>query len=87
MVNKVVEVSENLAIKVNIEKTEMQHTGRAHKNFTTVIKKSPLLALHKNPLELQITANQLSVNVFPYVCSSVTVFCLMLCGKTFSLET
>ena len=35
MVNKVVEVSENLGIKVNIEKTEMQHMGRAHKNWST----------------------------------------------------
>ena len=37
MVNRVVEVSENLGMKVNIEKTEIQHMGRAHKDFNTVI--------------------------------------------------
>ena len=38
MVHRVVEVSENLGMKVNIEKTETQHTGRAHRDFNIVIK-------------------------------------------------
>ena len=33
MVNRVVEVSENLGMKINIEKIELQHMGRAHKDF------------------------------------------------------
>ena len=42
MVNRVVEVSENLGMKVNIEKTEIQHMGRAHKDFNIVIKNQNL---------------------------------------------
>ena len=38
MVNRVVETSENLDIKTNIEKTEIQHMGRVHKSVTIVIK-------------------------------------------------
>ena len=37
-----VEVSENLGMKVNIEKTELQHVGRAHKDFNIVIKNQNL---------------------------------------------
>ena len=40
IVNRVVEVNENLGMKVNIEKTEIQHMGRIYKNFNIVIKKS-----------------------------------------------
>ena len=42
MVNRVVEVSENLGMKVNIEKTEIQHLGKAHEDFNIVIKKQNL---------------------------------------------
>ena len=42
VVNRVVEVSENLGVKVNIEKTEIQHMGRAHKDFNIVIKNQDL---------------------------------------------
>ena len=38
MVNRVVEVSENLGMKINIEKTEIQHMGQVHKDFTIVVK-------------------------------------------------
>ena len=33
MVNKVVEVSENLGMKENIKKTEIQHMGMVHTDF------------------------------------------------------
>ena len=42
MINRVVEVSEDLVMKVNIEKTEIQHMGRVQKNFNTVIKNQNL---------------------------------------------
>ncbi|KAK7801417.1 hypothetical protein U0070_027259 [Myodes glareolus] len=42
IVNRVVEVSENLGLKVNIEETEIQHMGRAHKDFNIVIKNQNL---------------------------------------------
>ena len=42
MVNRVVEVNENIGMKVNMEKTEIQHMGRAHKDFNIVIKKQNL---------------------------------------------
>ena len=42
MVNRVVEVSENLGMKVNIEKTEIQCMGRTHKDFNIVIKNQNL---------------------------------------------
>ena len=42
MVNKAGEVSENLCIKVHIEKIEMQHLGGVHKDFNTVIKNQNL---------------------------------------------
>ena len=42
MVNRVVEVSENLGIKVNIKKTDIQLMGRVYKNFNIVIKNQNL---------------------------------------------
>ena len=42
VVNKVVEVSENLGMKENIKKTEIQHMGRAHKDFNIVVKNQNL---------------------------------------------
>ena len=42
MVNKVIELSENLGIKVNIEKIEIQHRGRTHNDFNIIIKKQSL---------------------------------------------
>ena len=44
MVNKAGEVSENLCIKVHIEKIEMQHLGGVDKDFNTVIKNQNLLS-------------------------------------------
>ena len=42
MVNRVVEVSENLSMKLNIEKTETQYTGRVHKDSNIGIKNQNL---------------------------------------------
>ena len=42
MVNRVVEGSKNLGMKVNIEKTEVQRIGKAHKIFNIVIKNQNL---------------------------------------------
>ena len=42
MVKRVVGVSENLGMKVNIKKTEMQHMGRVHKDFNIVVKNQNL---------------------------------------------
>ena len=42
MVRRVVEVSESLGVTVNIEKTEIQHMGRAHKDLNIVIKNQNL---------------------------------------------
>ena len=41
-VSRVVEVSENLGMKLNMEKTEIQHLGRAYKDFNIVIKNQSL---------------------------------------------
>ena len=42
MVNRVVEVSENLGMEVNIEKTEIQLMGKVNKDFNIVIKNQNL---------------------------------------------
>ena len=42
MVNRVVEVSEDVGMEVNFQKTEIQHMGRAHKDFNIVIKNQNL---------------------------------------------
>lgn len=42
MVNRVVEESENFGMRVNIEKTEIQHMGREHKQFTIQVKNQSL---------------------------------------------
>ena len=40
MVTREVRVTENLGMKINIEKTEIQHMRRAHKDLNTVINKN-----------------------------------------------
>ena len=42
MEKRVVEIIENFGMKVNIEKTEIQHLGRAHKDFNIVAKNESL---------------------------------------------
>ena len=45
MVNKVMEVSENLGMNVDMEKTEIQHMGIGHKDFNIVVKNQNLKQL------------------------------------------
>ena len=42
MVNRVVEVSENLVMKANIKETDIQHFRKAYKDFNIVIKNQNL---------------------------------------------